>query len=120
MSFEALLLFLVFLTLLAISYAAAGNVGSAAQKKIALALSQSDFADFTARLSQACSLGDGNARVAALRGGKATLSSEGRLLAFSAGNFSATASPACPIELLQAGPSGIFRIKNNGGKIEIS
>lgn len=120
MSFEALLLFLVFLTLLSIAYSAAANVGSAAQKKAAHSLSESDFADFSAKMSQACSLGEGNARVALLRGNKATLSAEGQTLAFSTGNFSATGAFACPLELLQEGPSGFFRIKNTGGKIEIS
>lgn len=120
MSFEALLLFLVFLTLLAIAYTAAGNVGSAAQKKTALSLSQSDFNEFSAKMAQACSLGDGNVRIAEMRGNKATLAASGQSVTFSAGNFSATASPACEIVLLQGEPAGFFRIKNTLGKIEIS
>ena len=120
MSFEALLLFLVFLTLLAIAYSAAANVGSAAQKKTALSFSQSDFNEFSAKLAQACSLGDGNVRIAKMRGNKAILAAVGQAVTFSAGNFSATTSSACPIALLQGEPSGFFRIKNILGKIEIS
>jgi len=74
----------LFLTLLAIAYSAAANLGSAAQKKTELSLSQSDFNDFSAKLAQACSLGNENVRIAEMRGNKATLAAEGQSVTFSA------------------------------------
>jgi hypothetical protein len=120
LSAEALLLFLVFLTLLAIAYAAAGNVGSAAQRKIAASLSQSDFNDFSSKAAQACSLGNGNVRVVELRGEAATISSEGGSILLSAGNFSQAANVSCETDVLQTEPTKEFTIKNRAGKLEIS
>ncbi|VVC01662.1 Uncharacterised protein [uncultured archaeon] len=120
LSVEALLLFLVFLTLLAIAYAAAGNVGSAAQRKISASLSQADFNDFSSKAAQACMLGNGNVRTTKLRGTAATIFAEGSSVLFSTGNFSATANTSCGTEILQAGPAKEFTIRNRQGMLEIS
>jgi len=120
LSIETLLILLLFLIVLGISYTAASNIGASAQKSIQTSLSKTSFNEFSAKLSEACSLGNGNVRVVEVKGEAASFSSEGKFYTFSAGAFSAAANSSCEISMLQSLPSKHFTIKNIGGKIEVS
>jgi uncharacterized protein (UPF0333 family) len=119
-SLELLLLFAVFLTLLGISLFSASKLNAAAQKRSELSLAERSFADFSAKLSQVCSLGNGNVRTVKIEGAKAEISEEGNALTFQAGSFAASAASSCEISVQQAAPSDRFTIRNIDGKIEIS
>ncbi len=122
LSLELLMVFLIFLSLLAISYAAASKAGDVAQRKIAQELSQSSFNGFASALDSACSLGNGNVRIVKIRGEKAAISraSDGASFAFTAGNFTQSANSSCEISILNDEKSDEFAIENKNGKIEIS
>jgi len=115
-----MLVLLVFLCALGISYTAASRIGAAAQRGIGSSIAQSSFASLSERISEACSLGDGNVRIVELSGGPASLSADGNSYSFSEGSFLASSNSSCEISVLQGQPSGNFTIRNNGGKIEIS
>ncbi|HIH30993.1 TPA: hypothetical protein HA243_06360 [Candidatus Micrarchaeota archaeon] len=120
LSLEALLLFLVFLSLLGIAFLSASRIGSAAQEKISFELAKSSFGDFSSKLFSACSMGNGNARTVEIQGAPATLTAQGKTITFSSGNFSAKIGSECEAVILHEGPSDGFIIENKQGKIEIS
>ncbi len=120
LSLELLAAFAIFLSLLAISYLASMRLASATETRLEIGLANSSFARFTSALDRACSLGDGNVRAVEISGEPASVSSEGGLLIFTAGNFSAQASPACPISIIQANPARNFRVENKDGTLQIS
>ena len=115
-----MLVLLVFLCALAISYSAASRIGAAAQRGIRSSLAQRSFAELSSKISEACSLGEGNVRTVEVGGGPATLFADGNSYSFSEGGFSFSANCSCAISVLQNQPSGNFTIRNSGGKIEIS
>ena len=119
-SIETLLVFLIFLSAFGIVYAASSRLAAGAQSRLDTSLSQASFADFAAKLQSACSLGNGNMREVEVKGKPAALSSEGKSITFTAGNFTATAISACEIDIAAGGPSRLFRMENNNGTIEIS
>lgn len=119
-SIETLLILLLFLMVLGISYSAASNIGASAQKTIQASLSRASFNEFSSKLSEACSLGNGNVRVVEVKGEPARLSAEGNGLAFASGAFSSVINSSCEISLLQSQPSKRLTIKNVDGKIEVS
>lgn len=122
LSFELLLVFLIFLSLLAISYAAASKAGDAAQRKISYELSKSSFGEFSSALDSACSLGSGNVRIVKVRGEKATVSraADGSSFTFTAGKFTQSANSSCEIIVLANGAASSFTIENKNGRIEVS
>ena len=119
-SLETLLVLIVFLAALAISYSIITRLGSAAQLSVAASLSKSSFAEFSSKLSEACSLGNGNVRIVEIKGERALVAAHGGGYSFSAGGFSAAANSSCAITVLQSRPSARFTISNKGGEIEIS
>ena len=119
-SLETLLVLIVFLAALAISYSIITRLGSAAQGSVAYSLSKSSFTEFSNKLSEACTLGNGNVRIAEIKGASATVAAEGNSYSFSAGGFAASANSSCAITVLQSRPSSRFTISNTEGKIEIS
>ncbi|MEM2137962.1 MAG: hypothetical protein QW568_02645 [Candidatus Anstonellaceae archaeon] len=120
LSLETLLVFLVFLSLLALSYSVASKVGAASQNKAASELALASFNSLSSSIESACIGGNGNIRTAEIKGGKAALSSEGKKLRFESGNFNTSEEFGCEIEVLSRSLSGSFKITNNGGTIEIS
>ncbi len=119
-SLETLLVLIVFLTALGISYSIITRLGSAAQGSVAASLSKSSFAEFSSKLSEACTLGNGNVRIVEVKGEPALVAAQGGAYSFSAGGFSAAANSTCAITVLQSRPSSHFTISNTGGEIEIS
>lgn len=120
LSFELLLVFLIFLSLLGISYTATSKASAAAAKKISYELSRSSFEDFSAKLESACNLGNGNVRTVQIKGEKAALFAEENTLTFTAKNFSGKINSPCNLTLLQSSQSSEFTIENKEGTIEIS
>jgi hypothetical protein len=120
LSLETLLVFTIFISLLGISYTATSKVGEIAQKKMVEELAKRSFEDFSAKLSSACSLGNGNIRTAEIRGDAAKIESNGRGVLFSTKSFSSQSNSSCEITVLQAEPASSFTIENKQGKIEIS
>ena len=118
-SLETLLVFLIFLIVLGISYTAASAIGAAAQKKIDSSLARQSFAEFSAMVSETCSLGNGNVRIVEIKGPPATVAAEGNSYSFSAGPFSATANSSCGISA-PSQPAKSFTIQNINGKIGVS
>ncbi len=118
-SVETLLVFLIFLMVLGVAYFAASRIATAAQQQMSRSLSEKSFAELSAKLDEACSLGNGNVRIVAVEGGSANISAGGNSLVFSAGGFSAKANSSCEIagNALNAASA---RIENAGGKLEIS
>ena len=119
-SVETLLVFLIFLMVLGIAYFASSKIAGAAQREEAYALSKNSFGEFSSKLSQACSLGNGNVRKVDVAGAPASIRMEGDALEYSAGNFSAELNSSCEISVADGGASNVFLIRNNGGKIEVS
>ncbi|MFA6214795.1 MAG: hypothetical protein WC717_05995 [Candidatus Micrarchaeia archaeon] len=119
-SIETLLAFLIFLSAFGLVYAAGSRLASASQSRLDLSLSQSSFSEFSSKLASACSLGNGNVRIADVKGKPAALAADGNSVAFTAGNFSATASPPCQISIAASGPSKSFHIENKEGVLEIT
>ena len=120
LSAETLLVFLVFLSIFALAFAAVSNVGAASQKKVEEELSRSSFNEFSSKLHSACRLGNGNVRVVEIKGSPATLSLEGGSLKFSTQHFSSSLNSSCGLSLLQDSPSQEFIITSIEGKIEIT
>ncbi len=120
LSLETLVIFLLFITIFGISYSAASRLGSSTQFAANAALAKSSFAEFSALVSEACSLGEGNVRLVKIRGQPATVSQKEGGYSFSAGAFLAQANSTCEIMVLQGGPSTSFKIENFGGKIQVS
>ena len=88
-SIETLLVFLIFLSAFGIVYAASSRLAAGAQSRLDASLSQSSFLEFSSKLSSACSLGNGNVREVEVKGKSASLSSDGKSITFTTGNFSA-------------------------------
>jgi hypothetical protein len=120
LSLETLVIFLLFLTILGISYTAASRLSASTQAATRIALAKSSFAEFSSALSEACSLGNGNVRLVKIREGEAAVSQKGGGYLFSSGAFSAEANSSCEILVLQEEPSANFRIENLEGKIRVS
>ena len=120
LSVETLLVFLIFLMVLGIALFASSRIVAAAQNQEAYALSKSSFEEFSSKLSQACSLGNGNVRRVGINGAPAAVSADGNALEYRAGNFSARLNSSCGISVLRAGAADVFKIDNVEGKIEIS
>jgi hypothetical protein len=120
LSLETLIVFLVFLSLLALSYSVASKIGAASQSKVASNLASASFDSLASQIESACIGGNGNVRTAEIKGGKASISSEGRDLSFESGNFKASKEFNCEISVAAQLPSSTFTITNNGGTIEIS
>jgi len=120
-SLEALLLFAIFLSMLAIVLAASSQIRGMAQNREDRAVSQQAFNDFSTKLSRACALGNGNVRVFTTPGGEADLSqdSSGAIL-FSMLNVSFSAGIPCQIGGMPSAPSNTFTIENKDGTIWIS
>ncbi|MEM4633586.1 MAG: hypothetical protein QW275_00340 [Candidatus Anstonellaceae archaeon] len=118
-SAEALLLLVIFLSLLGISLAASNRIGQAIQAKIEFEKSSADFRLFLEKLDSACRLGSGNVRVVELSGSPAAITLQNKTLHFQAGNFSGKANPNCQIILETASPSKEFIIQNKDGILEI-
>lgn len=120
LSFESLVLFAIFLSLLAASYFASSRIASAAQAKTSLALSESSFREFAQQLDSACSMGNGNVRLVKIRGNNATISSINGELEFSSGIFKKSHATPCAVSLQNGQPSSSFRLENKEGTIHIS
>jgi|GEM_PF-888099 len=119
-SLEALLLFAVFLSILAIALAASSNIGAMAQKKLDSAISQQAFNDFSSKTRQACLLGSGNVRLFEPQGREISISKTGeQSVSFSLGNHSYNLTIPCRFGNVQASGSGELTIINEGGAISI-
>lgn len=118
-SVETLLVFLIFLMVLGVAYFAASRIAAAAQQRMGISLSEKSFSELSAKLWEACSLGNGNVRTVKMEGVGANISASGNSLLFSAGGFSAKVNSSCEISggVLNAASA---RIENVGGKLEIS
>ncbi len=119
-SAEMMMLFLIFLALLAISFSAMTNAGRSSQERVGKAVFESSFADFSSKVKSACELGNGNVRSFELPQGEASVSSSGTEFTFSMYGESRSASSFCDTKILQEDPSGEFTISNVDGTIEIS
>lgn len=120
LSLEALLLFAVFLSVLAIALAASSQVRTAAQQQMDEAFSLQAFNDFSSKLSQACNMGNGNVRVFSSKGGPVEIASGGNAIIFASRGIRHTANVSCTLDIQNTGPSETFRMENTGGTIEIS
>lgn len=120
LSLETLLVFLVFLSLLALSYSVASKISSASQNKVASELALASANSLSSSIESACIGGNGNVRTVEIKGEKASISSEGKTLFFEAGTFKASRGFDCKISISPATASDSFTITNNGGTIEIS
>ena len=119
-SAETLIVFLIFLSAFGIIYAASSRLAASAQSHLDISLSQKDFSEFSSKLASACSLGNGNAREAWVKGKPAELSMEGNSVIFAAGSFSARVNSTCEISLSTNGPARAFHIENKEGVLEIN
>ncbi len=119
-SVETLMVFLIFLILLGIAYTAASKIGTQAQQKISRTISQSSFDEFSSKLEQACTLGNGNVRTIEIKGTPAQISAQENTLYFEAKGFSSSKKIPCQLSILQDMPSSSFTIENIEGTIEIS
>ncbi|MEM4554286.1 MAG: hypothetical protein QXT25_00345 [Candidatus Anstonellaceae archaeon] len=117
LSLETLIVFLLFITLLGISYVALSKFQEKASERARLELAKSSFAALSSAIHEACILGDGNIREVRLQGMQATISSNGTAYNFSSGKFYAWASSSCQVEVEYSAPSFDFLVKNKKGKI---
>ena len=120
-SLEALLLFAIFLSMLAIVLAASSQIRGMAQNREDRSVSQQAFNDFSSKLERACALGNGNVRVFTTPGGEAELSQEANgTILFSMLNVSFSADIPCQIGSMPPAPSNTFTIENKDGTIWVS
>lgn len=120
LSVELLVAFTIFLSLLAISYAASMRLASATSARLDIELANSSASQLSSAIGSACSLGSGNVRMVEISGKPATLAYDGSSLAFTAGAFTSQIASPCPFLISNPGPSSSFRVENLDGKIEIS
>jgi len=119
-SLEALMLFALFLAMLAIVLASSSQIRGMAQNRTDAAISQQAFNDFSSKAGRACALGDGNVRVFSTQGAASISGTGSKSLVFTMLNITHNLELPCDIGGLPASPSNSFTIENKGGTIEIT
>jgi uncharacterized protein (UPF0333 family) len=119
LSLEALLLFAIFLFLLAIALAANYQIREMASAKVGSMLARQAFGEFSSKLESACLLGSGNVRTFSSSIGAVSIKkANSSAIQFSVANFSYAAQSSCEIEEA-SGSAESFTIENVDGKIRI-
>lgn len=119
-SLEALLLFALFLSMLAMVLASSAQIRDMAQGRTGKAISQQAFNDFSSKAARACALGDGNVRVFSVINGEATITRTGsNSIDFTMFNLSNSLELPCNFGSIPPLPSNSFTIENSGGAIDI-
>jgi len=119
-SIETLLVFLIFLSVLGVAYAAASKIAAGSQERVQRALSEKSFNEFSDKAAQACFLGNGNVRIVEAEGGAANISADGTAVHFESAHFRGSFSTNCISESKAQQPATRIRIENKEGVIEIS
>jgi|GEM_PF-6170470 len=115
-SVEALLAFLIFLSLLAVSYAAASRIGAAAFEKVQKEIFMREASEFASKAESVCRLGAGNLRISNFSA-KTGLSLEGSALRIRRERHSALLTFDCAIIAVPEEGKNSFMIENFGGEI---
>jgi hypothetical protein len=119
-SLDTMASFLIFISALAVSAAAAFAILSASNARIERDLAQKGFADLSSKINDACAMGDGNMRTISLGSKNNTLESQGSKLLFFSGEYSESVHFLCNVSVESGGPSNSFKIENVGGLIVVS
>ena len=120
-SVELLLVFFVFLGLLAIAYSATRSITASVGEKADASLAASSIGDLRSKILSACSFGEGNVRIFTVAGRRqiSVSESDGGMTA-TVGGVSEEIGSDCEISVQAAGAASSLRIENSGGRIIIS
>ena len=121
LSLEALLLFTIFLSILAVALAASSQIRGMAQRNLDRSLATQAFDDFSEKLGRACALGNGNVRIFSSQIGKVSLARiNATAIEFAIGENAYPADIPCEIKDGFPRSADSLTIENADGAIRLS